>query len=275
MRTIRSLGLILALLSAYLARPAHAQLQYPPAPGAGGVGTGGTYVLQSSLLVRDTVGQLATIFAVQSNDGSASYLSVNNSAVNLASTNINGALQVDSIGQLGGGTISLWTAGSQAVNVGSATQTWTFSGPSTFSMGSKAITLTSTAATARAGLRNANTRNVIRAGSVAVPDCAGATLNLTVTQFLDAGVATCGTVQTINFPTWQGASGIVQGLPGTPAIGDFVEFQVVASAANALTVGAGTGGTLGGSATVPANTDKIYRCRLTNVTASSEAATCY
>lgn len=38
-RTIRSLALILALLSAYLAHPAYAQISYPPSPGTGFQGT--------------------------------------------------------------------------------------------------------------------------------------------------------------------------------------------------------------------------------------------
>lgn len=175
----------------------------------------------------------------------------------------------------GSGTLNIAPTNATTVAIGNASATTTITGAANYTLASSALTVSSTAATARAGMRNANTRNIIRAGSVAVPDCAAGTLNLTVTQFLDAGVATCGTAQTINFPTWQGASGIVQGLPGTPAVGDFVEFLVVASAANALTVGAGTGGTLGGSATVPANTDKLYRCRITSVTGNSETATCY
>ncbi len=137
-----------------------------------------------------------------------------------------------------------------------------------------AQTFSSTAATAGAGMRNANTRNITHSSSVSVPDCAGGTLNLTVTQFLDSGFATCGTAQTVNFPSWQGAGNIVQSLPGTPAIGDVVEFTMVSTAAAAVTVGAGTGGTISGTTTLN-NTWRTFHCRLTNVTASSEAATCY
>lgn len=145
----------------------------------------------------------------------------------------------------------------------------------TVSLGTGALTITSTAATARAGTRNASTRNIIGNSSVAVPDCTGATLNLTVTQVLDAHAATCGTAQTINFPTWQGASGIVQGMPGTPAVGDEIRFKISATAANALTIGAGTGGTISGGTTVAGNTSHDYLCKVTSITSNSETVTCY
>lgn len=141
----------------------------------------------------------------------------------------------------------------------------------------QSITLaSSTAGTARAGLRIASSRVISATKPTAAPDCGGATLNLTVAQFLEAGIATCATAQTINFPTWQGASGIVQNLPGPPAVGDLLQFTIAATAANAITPGLGTGGTNGGGTlTVAANTTRIFTCRITAIPAGSETATCY
>lgn len=126
------------------------------------------------------------------------------------------------------------------------------------------------------GFQNSSARNIVR-NSSAPPDCAAATLNLTVTQFLEAAIFTCGTAQTVNFPTWQGASGIIQALPGKPAVGDVVQVIGAATGAGAITLGFGTGGTNGnaGHTTIPANSTQTITCRLTSVTANSETATCY
>jgi hypothetical protein len=126
------------------------------------------------------------------------------------------------------------------------------------------------------GFQNSTLREIERRTS-APPDCGGATLNLSVAQFLESHIFTCGTAQTINFPTWQGSSGIVQSLPGVPHVGDVVSVIGAATAANALTLGFGTGGTNGnpGHTTIPGNSTQTITCRLTSVTANSETATCY
>jgi len=179
------------------------------------------------------------------------------------------------------GRLQFLTTNSSGVNTSAlvidSTQKATFAGAVAINAGTGATTINATAATARAGLRVAATRVINRNSSVAIPDCAGGTLNLTVTQFLDAGFFTCGSVQTVNFPSWQGASGIVQNLPDTPAVGDVVEVTGVATGAFAITMGFGTGGTNGnpGHTTIPVNSTQTFRCVLTSVAANSEAATCY
>lgn len=143
--------------------------------------------------------------------------------------------------------------------------------------GASGLTISTQAATDGRGLRNNATRNIIRNSSVAPVDCAGAPLTLTIAQFLDAAVFTCATAQTITLPTWQGApgTGTVQSLPGTRAVGDVVQWEVCATAANALTLAAGTGGTFVSSTTVPGNSCRMVQCRVTSVTASAETASCY
>lgn len=62
-----------------------------------------------------------------------------------------------------------------------------------------------------------------------------------------------------------------------PQVGDtfFVVIRNDADAAETITVTAGTGFTLDGTMTIAQNNSKLFMCRLTNVTASSEAATLY
>lgn len=124
---------LIALLALLAGSAAYGQGFNWPSGSGGGIGSGGTSNLQSSLLIRDTPGALHPIFAVQSSDGSASYLSVDNNATTLGTTSITSILQVDAIGQFGGGPITLWTAGSQTVTLGTGTQTWTVNAPITFS----------------------------------------------------------------------------------------------------------------------------------------------
>lgn len=113
-----------------------------------------------------------------------------------------------------------------------------------------------------------------------VADCAGAALAASVSQvldgfiFIDSSAAGC----TITLPTWQGSSGIVQALPSSTAVavavGNVVHFHVTADA-GAVTIAAGTGGTMTGAAVVAAGSARDFYCRITSVTSGSETATCY
>lgn len=72
------------------------------------------------------------------------------------------------------------------------------------------------------------------------------------------------------------AAQIVAAIPHAKA-GDafYITIRNTADAAEAITVVAGTGVTLSGTATIAQNNTKIFLCLLTNVTASSEAVTFY
>jgi hypothetical protein len=126
------------------------------------------------------------------------------------------------------------------------------------------------------GFQNSARRVITRGTAGAPPDCAGGTLNLTVAQFLENGIATCGSTQTINFPTWQGPSGIVQALPGVPTVGDLVSIIIQPSAPFFITIGFGTGGTNASSITqIGGGNGRTLTCRITSVTLNAETATCY
>jgi hypothetical protein len=75
----------------------------------------------------------------------------------------------------------------------------------------------------------------------------------------------------VNTLTLPDADDIVAGLPGA-LVGTSFTFHVIADAGSALTVAAGTGGTLVGSNSVAAGSGGAqYRVRLTNLTSGAEA----
>jgi hypothetical protein len=82
---------------------------------------------------------------------------------------------------------------------------------------------------------------------------------------------TAGGARTDTFPT---AAQMVAGLSGC-AVGTTVEVFVRNDGAATLTIGAGTGGTLSGTATVATLNAKVFWLRFTNVTIGSEAYSLY
>lgn len=123
------------------------------------------------------------------------------------------------------------------------------------------------------GVRTAASRTIIANKPTTPIDCGATNLTPTVTQILEAAIFTCATTQTITLPTMQGATGLIQALPGTKAIGDVFEF-LLASSANTFTLVAGTGATLYGTIAASTGTRLVW-CRVTSVTANTETATCY
>lgn len=168
---------------------------------------------------------------------------------------------------LSGGTGNFLTpTGNSTIGGGNSTVT--------VSTGTKAVSFGATAATAGAGFRNGNTRTILRKYGTAI-DCAAGNLTPTVAQVLDTGLFTCATSQTVTLPTAQGAAGLVQALPGTPAVGD--EFTLVLAenhATNTNTLVAGTGGTIYGIATIT-NGSRKWFCVVTAITGNAETYTCY
>jgi hypothetical protein len=141
-----------------------------------------------------------------------------------------------------------------------------------------AITLTPGTATGTGkvgGIRNAASRNILANKPTAPVDIAGG-ITATVAQMLEAGIFLCSASATLTLPTMQGATGLVQALPGTPAVGDIIEFTQVVAAAQTATLAAGTGSTLAGIATTAAaTTGRKWIGRVTSVTANSETVTWY
>lgn len=125
------------------------------------------------------------------------------------------------------------------------------------------------------GLRIGSSRIVEANKPTAPVDIAGG-ITATVTQILEAGIFLCSASATLTLPTMAGASGLVQALPGTPAVGDIISFYQVVAAAQTATLAVGTGSTLGGIATTAAaTTGRKWIGRITSVTANSETVTWY
>ena len=138
-----------------------------------------------------------------------------------------------------------------------------------------AVTLGQAGAANGKGIRTAASR-IIGANKPTAPvDIAGG-VTATVTQILEAGIFLCSASATLTLPTAQGATGIVQALPGTPAVGDIITFVQVVAAAQTATLAVGTGSTLAGIATTAAAaTGRVWVGRITSVTAGSETITWY
>lgn len=115
-------------------------------------------------------------------------------------------------------------------------------------------------------------------------DCAAGTINATITQLLEAGIFTCATSQQLVLPSAKGASGIVQsicnGATGGSvgcAVGDYFQILLAENhASNTFTLAANgdASETIFGIATIT-NGNRIWTCRITAITAGSEALTCY
>ena len=125
------------------------------------------------------------------------------------------------------------------------------------------------------GVRNGSSRNIIANKPTAVVDASGG-ITATVAQVLEAAIFTATGTANLTLPTAQGASGLVQALPGAQ-VGDLFEIQVCCShATQVVTLVAGTGSTIfGQAAAAAAQGSRIWRGRITAITAGSETITWY
>jgi hypothetical protein len=98
----------------------------------------------------------------------------------------------------------------------------------------------------------------------------------TVAQILNAGIIgfASAIARNLTLPTAQGAAGLVQALPGTPAIGDVFTFEVFNTGGGAITLVGGTGCTIVNTGTITGGGRTIY-CRVTGVTAGAETISIY
>jgi hypothetical protein len=126
----------------------------------------------------------------------------------------------------------------------------------------------------RAGVRIAASRVILKNAptlSIAV----GAGITATVTQLLEGGIFTSAVAAALTLPSMQGPAGLVQALPGVPAVGDIIEIQLVMNhATNLFTLTAGAGSTIFGIAT-NTNGSRLWRGQITSVAAGAEAVTWY
>jgi hypothetical protein len=166
--------------------------------------------------------------------------------------------------------VMIATGGASLVQLGDASAT-----PITVTTGTSATTITSTAATAGAGVRIGATRYSYNKSVAPVDIAAGATA--TVTQMLDGGIFTSTNAgATLTMPSAAGASGWVQNLPGTPAVGDQVQlFLFSNNVAPALVIAASGDATTSVFGLTDGSTDVHIVCRVTSITHNSETATCY
>jgi len=104
---------------------------------------------------------------------------------------------------------------------------------------------------------------------------------LTLADIFEAGIIgfTATAARNLTFPTAQGASGIVQNFPGTPAIGDTIQFTVFNVAAFAVTLVAGTGVTIVNAGTISTLTagqpSRVVIIRVTSITPNAETVSIY
>jgi hypothetical protein len=172
----------------------------------------------------------------------------------------------------GGKTINIGTgassiAGGNIINIGTTAPTGT---------GTNRITIGSTGTNNGMGVRIGNGRLTVNKSVAPTTGLNGPT-TLTVAQILNASIIgfSSNAARNLTFPTARGAAGIVQALPGTPAIGDMFTFVVFNTGTGTITLVAGTGVTLAGITTIAGGTSRTIYCRVTNVTAGAEAISVY
>lgn len=172
----------------------------------------------------------------------------------------------------GGKTINIGTgatsaAGGNTINIGTTAPTGT---------GTNKITIGSTGTTNGMGLRLGNSRLTINK-PLAPTTGLNANTTLTVAQILNASIIgfASNLARTLTFPTARGAAGLVQALPGTPAVGDVFTFEVFNTGTGAITLVAGTGITIVNTNTITNASSRVVTCRVTNVTSGSEAISVY
>jgi hypothetical protein len=147
---------------------------------------------------------------------------------------------------------------------------------STTTIGSRKNTIGIAGVTNGSGVRLGNGRLTINK-PVAPTVNLNANTTATVSQIIDAGIigfASGNFARTLTFPTAQGAAGLVQALPGTPAVGDVFTFLVFNTGTGLITLapGTGTGVTI---ANLTVSRSRVVTCRVTSVVAGTETITVY
>ncbi len=157
----------------------------------------------------------------------------------------------------------------------------------TISIGGAASTLTIGSVKNTIGIAGTTNGNGVRIGNgrftknypTAPTTGLNAATTATVTQILDSGVIgfAASSARNLTMPTAQGSSGLVQALPGTPAVGDTFSFVVFNTGTSAVTLVAGAGGTITNTTTITglSNGTRLVTCRVTSVATNSETITCY
>jgi hypothetical protein len=176
------------------------------------------------------------------------------------------------------GAITLGSSsGAQTVNIG------TGAGASLINIGTgsstPSVTIGKASTIASAGLRLGNARFTINKPTVPTIGL-NANTTATVAQILDAGIIGFATNanRVLTLPSAAGASGLIQSLPGVPAIGDVFSFVVFNTNNNTVTLQAGGGTTIVGPATIAATASgnsRTFYCRVTGITTNSETMSCY
>lgn len=176
------------------------------------------------------------------------------------------------------GTITLGeSSGAQTVNIG------TGAGVSVVNIGTGSsapeVTIGRASTTSGAGLRLGNARFTINKPTLPTTGL-NANTTATLTQIIEAGIIgfASNTARNLTMPTAQGATGLVQALPGTPAVGDVFSFVVFNTGTAAITLLVGTGVTISGPPAMigtASGNSRTYYCRVTSVAANTETITCY
>ncbi len=150
---------------------------------------------------------------------------------------------------------------------------------STLTIGSRENTIGTAYVANGDGIRFATNRVTMNYPTAPTTGLAANTV-ATVAQILNSGYIGFGVLaasRTLTLPTAQGAAGLVQNLPGTPAVGDVFTFMVAngsTTVTRLVTLVAGAGITLTTHA-VAGLTTKVFFCRVTSVTAGAETITVY
>jgi len=145
---------------------------------------------------------------------------------------------------------------------------------STTTIGSRKTTIGIAGVTNGTGVRLGNGRVTINK-PVAPTVNLNANTTATVSQILDAGIigfASGNFARNLRFPTASGASGLVQALPGTPAVGDVFTFLVFNTGTGLITLLAGTGVII---INPTVSRSRVVHCRVTSVTANAESISVY
>ncbi len=154
-----------------------------------------------------------------------------------------------------------------AINIGGAASTTT--------IGSIENTIGIAGTTGGNGVRIGNNRFTVNHATAPTVGL-NANTTATVAQILDAGIIGFNTTlpRTLTLPSARGAAGLVQNLPGTPAVGDVFTFLVFNLGANNVTLVAGLGGTIVNTTPINAESRIIY-CRVTSIAAGAETISVY
>jgi len=261
------------------------------ASGAGGAASGATTASTAgaggALSISGGAGGVASGTATTNTGGAGASATISGGVGGASSggtTNNGGAGGAASLiaGNGGNGTTTGGAGGSVAITAGNAGTGGNAAagnititpGTATGSGAAGSVTVGASVAAARAGVRIGASRVIVGNKPTSAVDCTGG-LTATVTQVLEGGIFTSATSVTLTLPTAQGASGIVQNLPGTPAVGDCIQIVLAMNhATNTLTLAAGAGSTIFGIATMT-NGNRIWTGRITSVTPGSETITWY